>query len=66
MIYLEIHFLIDGVGEWWWAEGPAASVPPASPPLQLLLSQSISVNLLALMPSGSYSEMKVQVGMMLQ
>lgn len=32
MIYLEIHFLIDGVGEWWWAEGPAASVPPAPPP----------------------------------
>lgn len=31
MIYLEIHFLIDGVGEWWWAEGPAASVPPAPP-----------------------------------
>lgn len=30
----------------------------------LLSSPSISANLLALMPSSSYSEMKVQVGMM--
>lgn len=31
--------------------------------LPLLPSLSISVNLLALMPSSSYGEMKVQVGM---
>lgn len=55
MFYLEIRFPMVGIG------GGGGGQTAWLPPFPLLLSPNISVNLLALMPNGSYDEIKFRL-----